>query len=105
MKDINIILGERVRIRRNMIKLTREKLAEMVNVSPRFLADVEAGKVGVSMETLKALSIALQVSSDYLLGIKDDSYAIAEFLQNAFSTLDPKYYMAILSLINELSKV
>ncbi len=105
MKDINIILGERVRVRRNMIKLTREKLAEMVNVSPRFLADVEAGKVGVSMETLKLLSIALQVSSDYLLGIKDDSYAIAEILQNSFSSLDPKYYMSILSLINELSKL
>lgn len=105
MKDINVILGERVRIRRNMIKLTREKLAEMVNVSPRFLAEVEAGKVGVSMETLKSLSIALQVSSDFLLGIKDDAYAISEFLQNAFSNLDPKYYMAILSLINELAKV
>ncbi len=105
MKDINIILGERVRVRRNMIKLTREKLAEMVNVSPRFLADVEAGKVGVSMETLKLLCTSLQISSDYLLGIKDDSYAIAEFLQNSFSNLDPKYYMAVLSLINELSKL
>lgn len=105
MKDINIILGERVRIRRNMIKLTREKLAEMVNVSPRFLADVEAGKVGVSMETLKALSIALRVSSDYLLGLKDESHAVGELLQTAFSDLEPKYYMAILSLINELSKL
>ena len=105
MKDINIILGERVRIRRNMIKLTREKLAEMVNVSPRFLADVEFGKVGVSMETLKSLSIALQVSSDYLLGIKDDSYAVTEFLQNSFSSLDPKYSIAVLSLINELAKL
>lgn len=105
MKDINIILGERVRIRRNMIKLTREKLAEMVNVSPRFLADVESGKVGVSMETLKSLCSALQVSSDYLLGIKDESYAVSEFLQNAFSNLDPKYYMSVLSLINELSKL
>lgn len=105
MKDINVILGERVRIRRNMIKLTREKLAEMVNVSPRFLADVEAGKVGVSIETLKTLSLALQISTDYLLGIKDDNFVTSEILQNAFSNLDPKYYMAVLSLINELSKL
>ncbi len=59
MKDINLILGERVKLGRKANNLTREKLAELVDVSPRFLAEVEAGKTGVSLQTLKNISLAL----------------------------------------------
>ena len=51
MKDVNIILGERIRLGRKANNLTREKLAELIDVSPRFLAEVESGKVGVSLQT------------------------------------------------------
>lgn len=68
-KDINIVLGNNIKYTRKMKNITREKLAEKVNVSPRFLADVESGKVGVSLSTLKNLCHALNTSADYLLGI------------------------------------
>ncbi len=104
MKDVNIVLGERTRARRAMLKMTRESLAEKINVSPRFLADVEGGKVGVSIETLKNLSVALGVSCDYLLGINEQDNA-SELVKNEFSKLPPKYGIAVLSLINELAKL
>lgn len=69
MKDVNIILGERIRLGRKANHITREKLAELIDVSPRFLAEVESGKVGVSLQTLKNISIALSASTDYLLGL------------------------------------
>ncbi|MBQ7760544.1 MAG: helix-turn-helix transcriptional regulator [Clostridia bacterium] len=70
-KDINIILGERIKARRKDVRLTREQLAEKINVSVRFLADVESGKVGVSLSTLKMLCDTLNVSADYLLGVSE----------------------------------
>ena len=73
MKDVNVTLGERVKLARNSNKITREKLAEMIDVSPRFLAEVEAGKVGVSLQTLKNLSLALSTTTDYLLGLENEN--------------------------------
>ncbi len=70
-KEINIILGRNIKYMRNRRGLTRERLAEKINLSPRFLADVESGKVGVSLSTLKNLSGALNISADYLLGISE----------------------------------
>lgn len=52
MKDINVTLGERIKLARSANKITREKLAELIDVSPRFLAEVESGKVGVALQTL-----------------------------------------------------
>lgn len=105
MKAVNVVLGERTRARRNMLKITRENLAEKINVSPRFLADVESGKVGVSIETLKNLSIALNVSCDYLLGVSNTADDLSDLVKNEFSKLPSKYGLAVLSLINELSKI
>lgn len=68
-KEINIILGERVKACRTANGYTRENFAEKISVSTRFLADVEGGKVGVSISTLKNISLVLNVSTDYLIGI------------------------------------
>lgn len=105
MKDINIILGSRIRARRDALKLSRERLAEQIDVSPRFLADVEGGRVGVSIETLKQLSQALDVSSDYLLGISAKQNGTSDYLAQKLSSLDSKYYLPVLSLIQELEKL
>lgn len=80
-KKINIILGEKVKICRKEKKLTREQLAEKIDVSVRFLADVEGGFVGVSLTTLKQLCDELCVSADYLIGnenVESDEYFALE---------------------------
>ena len=103
MKDINQFLGARINLLRKNLKMTREKLAETIDVTPRFLADVEIGKVGVSLQTLKNLCIALSTSADYLLGLTDDNkenYAGA--MANKFLLVDPKYYPLINAVLNEL---
>ena len=68
-KEINKILGERVKECRKAKGYTREAFSEIISVSTRFLADVESGKVGVSISTLKNIALALDVSTDYLVGI------------------------------------
>lgn len=106
MKDINVILGERVKLGRKAYNLTREKLAELVDVSPRFLAEVEAGKTGVSLQTLKNISLALSTSTDYLLGLDDkDNVNQLEILYNQLTNVNKKFYPLISSIVTELKNL
>ncbi len=106
MKDVNVILGERIRLGRKANNLTREKLAELIDVSPRFLAEVEAGKVGVALQTLKNISIALSTSTDYLLGLDNESQlSQLEILCSQLTSIDEKYYPLILAVVKEIKNI
>ncbi len=98
--DINITLGKRVKDIRLQNNITREALAESIDVSSRFLADVESGKVGISLSTLKNICKYLGVSSDYLLDLteSDEKYSEKTELINRINQLDEKY-------IPELNKI
>ena len=103
MKDINKTLGERIKLLRKNQNLTREKLAERIDVSPRFLADVESGKVGVSLLTLKNLCIALSTSADFLLGLKEgESEDFAETFLRKLLKVDREFYPLIGKILDEL---
>ncbi len=60
-------MGRRIRDRRETLQLSREKLAEFLNVSPQFIADIEYGSKGISLRRLYTLSQALGVTTDYIL--------------------------------------
>ena len=65
MIDKNI--GNRIREQRELMGYTREELSELINVSPKFCADIELGVKGMSIETLCKLSNELLISTDYIL--------------------------------------
>jgi transcriptional regulator with XRE-family HTH domain len=60
-------MGRRIKNRRETVKMSREKLAEHLDVSPQFIADIEYGSKGVSIKSLYLLSQALGVTTDYIL--------------------------------------
>lgn len=66
-KPLNIGIGKRVRIAREAAGLTREYLAECLDITPRFVADVERGSVCFSVPNLIKLCEVLHVSSDFIL--------------------------------------
>lgn len=66
-KEINIQIGEQIRIAREQAKLTQEQFAERIEVSPQYISDLERGVVGISIPTLKRACIALGVTSDQIL--------------------------------------
>lgn len=106
MKNVNVILGERIRLGRKANNLTREKLAELIDVSPRFLAEVESGKVGVSLQTLKNISIALSVSTDYLLGLgSENQLTQLEILCSQLESVDEKYLPLITAIVKEIKNI
>lgn len=66
-KDINITVGKNIRTYREHYGYTREKFAELLGVSAKFLYDCEVGSVGVSLSTLKRICEVLGISADRLL--------------------------------------
>ncbi len=62
-------LGVNIKKIRKIRGLTQIKLAELTNLSRSYLADVERDRYNPSVETLTLLADALNVSTDYLLGL------------------------------------
>ncbi|MBQ8281357.1 MAG: helix-turn-helix transcriptional regulator [Lachnospiraceae bacterium] len=60
-------IGKRIQLVRELRGLTREALSEIIDVSPRFLYDLELGFKGMSTKTLIALGSALGITTDYIL--------------------------------------
>lgn len=87
--EINEALGNKLRIIRKDQKITREALAEKLNVSPRFLADVESGKVGISLTTLKNICVVTGTSADSLLGLDSEGQVDSDEIVNRLNMLDP----------------
>ena len=75
-KEINIQIGEQIRVAREQAKLTQEQFAERIEVSPQYISDLERGVVGISIPTLKRACIALGVTSDQILfgAVSKDRY-------------------------------
>ncbi len=69
IKDI----GRRVRQTREYLKLTREQVAELANISPQFLVHIENGTKSMTSNTIYHLARALNVSADYLLYGSEDT--------------------------------
>jgi len=106
MKDVNVILGERIKSGRKTNNLTREKLAELIDVSPRFLAEVESGRVGVSLQTLKNISKSLSASTDYLLGLDNEiQLSKLEILYAQLASIDEKYLPLISAIVKEIKNI
>lgn len=60
-------MGNRIRKHRETLGMTREQLAEELEVSPKFVGDIEYGLKGISLKRFCKLSQILGISSDYLL--------------------------------------
>ena len=62
-----IALGKNIKTERKKQKLTQEKLSEKASLSSVFLSQIENGKGIPSLETLVNISLALNVSLDYIV--------------------------------------
>ncbi|MBO6154129.1 MAG: helix-turn-helix transcriptional regulator [Lachnospiraceae bacterium] len=65
MIDENI--GVRIREVREEKHLTREQLAEQIDVSAKFIYEIESGKKSFSVDILYKFSNELSVSADWIL--------------------------------------
>lgn len=66
------MFAERLKIAREHRKHSQASLAELLNVAPQQIYRLETGKHAPSSDTVIFLAQALDVSTDYLLGLSDD---------------------------------
>lgn len=59
-------IGTRIKSARHEAKMTQEQLAELIDVSPHYIYEIERGSKAMSIQTLEKLSVALRQSIDFL---------------------------------------
>ncbi|MCM1165501.1 MAG: helix-turn-helix domain-containing protein [Lachnospiraceae bacterium] len=67
MDENNILVGKRVFELRKSRGYSREKLAEIADISTTFLSDIEKGRKSMTITVLRKLSTALSVTTDYIV--------------------------------------
>lgn len=71
-KDINIEIGNNIRLIRENSNLTQEQFGELVSLGAKNISDIERGITGITVGTLKRICETTCVSSDFILfGDKD----------------------------------
>ncbi|MFQ9562753.1 MAG: helix-turn-helix domain-containing protein [Faecalibacillus intestinalis] len=63
----NIEVGIRIRALRERHNLTREQLSEILDITPKFLGDIESGSRGMSNNTLVKIANFFSVTTDFIL--------------------------------------
>jgi len=64
------LLAEAIRSRRRNAKLTQEKLAELANLNPKYIGEVERGMKNISVDALIRIAAATKTPvRDFFLDV------------------------------------
>lgn len=90
----------RIRKAREDMGYTREKFAELLDVSVSYLAEVERGRTGISVKMLIKMCNVLGLSADYILFGKERDTDTT--LLNKINRIDEKYLTLVNKVLDEL---
>ena len=91
-------LGKRIRLAREIAGFTQENLAEAVDVSRTAVARWESGDIVPNLQHIVDIAMLLNVSTDYLLGVKGSD-------ENKLPELSEKAVFALTKFIKEVKEV
>ena len=96
--------GLRIRKLREANKYTREEFAEIAEISPKFLYEIETGQKGFSADTLYRIAKGLSVNCEYILTGDDQTDYNTEVLNalNLFNNSKNGKIKQLLELVYEL---
>lgn len=100
-KELNVKIGNQIRIAREAAGLTQDRFAELVSLATKNVSDIERGVVGISVGTLIRICETLSISSDSILfgeGTGNAAHSISERLSN----LPPEQFDIAVDIINKL---
>lgn len=97
-----IQIGERIRELREIQNYTRESFAEKVDISAKFLYEIEVGKKNFSADTLCRIAKALSVSCDYIMFGEDTKHRSTEQIICVLEMLEPKQISKIRDILKLL---
>jgi transcriptional regulator with XRE-family HTH domain len=72
-EDYSMLDTERMRMKRLKLRLSQQKLGELIGQDQAYISRLERGVITeITISTLERLADALQASADYLLGREDE---------------------------------
>ena len=93
-KEINVFIGNQLRLVRERANLTQEQMGELVSMGTKNISDLECGNVGLSLTALKRICERLSISSDTLLfGVSNKGNA--NYIANRISSLPPEKFALV----------
>ncbi len=98
MEEIYSDIGKRIEQRRKILNMTRDHLAEMLDISSNFLYSIERGTKGFSADLLYKISEALDASNEYLLF--GSNTCSSNDILNIFNSFPREQHDEILNVIN-----
>jgi len=93
-------VGERVRKAREMKGLPRRVVSELSGVSPRYLAQLEAGSGNISIGLLKRVALALDHRIEWLVGDEDPWTSEALRVADQYRSATPSVRQRVQELLN-----
>lgn len=95
-------IGKRIKAKRLELKLTQEKLSEIIDVSPTYISEIERGGSICSLFTLVKIANTLSTSLDFLVfGItpSNSDYTFSELLK----TIPEKNHTLFINLCESIA--
>ncbi len=90
----------RIRKAREDAGYTRERFAELLDVSVSYMAEVERGRMSISLKTLVKICDLLGLSADYV--VFGTARSEDDLLLDKLRRLDPRYLPLVESILNQL---
>ena len=84
----SVTLGKRIREQRKQMDLSQEQFAEMLDISSRYLSEIERGLKMPSINTFIKFVNAVDISADVLL--RDEVRAAKPYVLNELNELTEK---------------
>jgi transcriptional regulator with XRE-family HTH domain len=102
--DLRVILGKNLRRYRTIKGYSQAKLAEILDISPNFISDIETGKRWLSSDTLVYFSETLGVEPYELIKPQEVlTNEKIEFIQNFTKKASVMASNAVIKSLNELN--
>lgn len=89
-KQQRVAVGQRLRQRRNHLRLTREQFAELADIGTGYYGQIEVGTSQMSVDTLIKVSRASRLSMEYILFGEEDGEPDLSPLQLILSRCTPR---------------
>ena len=102
-EPLSIQIGKRIRARREELKLTREDVAELADLSVTFISEIESGKKNMTTNTLAKVAPALSISADYIIFGSDEHPKRTE-IENQLARLSKRDRQLAEELLNTFIK-
>jgi len=97
-----VSLGERIKLRRQALKITQQQLAQALGMTPQHISAIEQDKGSPSLALLPTLAEELGVSIDYLVSGKEGIITDTIPAIKADKRLTLKAKRLLIGLIEEL---